>query len=205
MSKIISALLLILCLPCKVQAGAQEVVAMVGKEPVTAEQAYALNYAYQFGGRFDMGYTLAAIAWIESRAGLFPVSRDGDYACGYFHVKAGNILKRESLPNTRRTRKIMCEYIKVDRAYAAQAAIDELQYWNDYHNGNWNKMVRSYNGGFKGSTKYLNTVKTVIRQLKKSGVIDSKQPVFQVAVVGDRLVVKDIEPQNRLYSYNLRH
>ena len=66
-------------------------------------------------------------------------------------------------------------------------------------------MVRSYNGGFKGSTKYLNTVKTVIRQLKKSGVIDSKQPVFQVAVVGDRLVVKDIEPQNKLYSYNLRH
>ena len=82
MSKIISALLLIICLPCKVQAGAQEVVAMVGKEPVTTEQAYALNYAYQFGGRFDMGYTLAAIAWIESRAGLFPVSRDGDYACG---------------------------------------------------------------------------------------------------------------------------
>ena len=200
MSKIISALLLILCMASKVQAGAQEVVAMVGKEPVTAEQAYALNYAYQFGGRFDMGYTLAAIAWAESRAGLFLVSKDGDHACGYFHVKAGNILKREGLPVNRRAKNTICEYVKEDRAYAAQAAIDELQYWKEYHNGNWKKMVKSYNGGFKGSSAYLKRITTFIRQIKKSGVLHDK-PLFQIVAVPNGISVQEYRDT---YSYNLR-
>lgn len=144
-------------------------------------QKQVLQYAYNRGKEYDLQWTLAAIAWQESSAGLKMKNPKAD-SYGIF----GNLLRTvearlqdqefaDTLSKTPLNRKQTIFLIQHDWEFAADFAIAELEYWKKRHNGNHRKAVASYFGGNKPNAKaaqrYADSLNKKIIYLKKSGCI----------------------------------
>ncbi|AYN55465.1 endoribonuclease RegB family protein [Dickeya phage Coodle] len=114
------------------------------------QQLNTLATAYHIGKTQDLGYTLAAISWRESRAGEDVVSmRYGLKAAnmGAFQNKVKTVSDREGCKNRKCYANVAIKLL-TDQEYAAQAALDEMQFWLSYHKQNVRKSLSSYNAGF---------------------------------------------------------
>lgn len=114
------------------------------------QQLNTLATAYHIGKTQDLGYTLAAISWRESRAGEDVVSmRYGLKAAnmGAFQNKVKTVGDREGCKNRKCYANVAVKLL-TDQEYAAQAALDEMQFWLTYHKQNVRKSLSSYNAGF---------------------------------------------------------
>lgn len=108
-----------------------------------------LIYAYNFGAPKGMGYTMAAIAWQESCAGVYMINFS-DPSAGIYHAHIPVVLKYYSgYKDTAFTRNVMGQLLINDRKFASQVALDSLLYWQRYHKGNYKNIIKSYNKGFK--------------------------------------------------------
>ncbi len=106
-------------------------------------------YAYNFGAPRGMGYTMAAIAWQESCAGVYMVNFS-DPSAGLYHAHIPVVLKYYSnYKDTPFTRNIMGQLLIDDKKFASKVALDSLLYWHTYHKGNYKNIIKSYNKGFK--------------------------------------------------------
>lgn len=119
------------------------------------DQYKVLIDSLSYGKSYDLGYTLAAIAWKESHFGKYKVNQsDGEYGSyGVYHILLDTALRRENIKDTgyinRHTLKLK---LITDNSVNAAHALTELNYWKKYHKGSYKKMVASYNAGWK-STK----------------------------------------------------
>ncbi|AIA64828.1 hypothetical protein AVV44_gp029 [Cronobacter phage S13] len=145
------------------------------------EQVEVLRYAYNRGKEHDLSWTLAAIAWQESSAGVKLKNPKAD-SYGIF----GNLLTtvearlkdQEFANNLSRVplnRKQTVLLLQHDWEFASEFAIAELEYWKRRHNGNYRKAVASYFGGnnpnSKAAQRYADTLNSKIIYLKKSGCL----------------------------------
>lgn len=139
-------------------------------------QQWTLLKSYEIGEPFDMGYSLAAIAWQESVAGLYPININ-DPSFGVHHILLDSAMKRSGMKDTSFNRNIMASSL-LDIEVSAEYAIMELQYWKKYHKGNWNRIWASYNAGhrYQLGVDYANKIKHKIK-LFKSCVINPDQPL----------------------------
>lgn len=116
----------------------------------TPQQLSTMATAYHIGKNDNLGYTLAAISWRESRAGEDVVSmRYGlkDANMGAFQNKVQSVGDREGCANRKCYANVAIKLV-IDQEYAAKAALEEMNFWLNYHNQNVRKSLSSYNAGF---------------------------------------------------------
>lgn len=148
----------------------------------SSDQTKVLKYAFERGKPYNLEWTLAAIAWQESSAGLKTKNPKSD-SYGLF----GSLLKtvesrlkkdeefRESLRKIPLSRKQTIFLLRNDWEFSTSFAIAELSYWKERHNGNYRKTLGSYFGGnnpnSKAAVNYVNGITKKIQYLKKSGCL----------------------------------
>lgn len=120
----------------------------------SSEQLANLQYAYDYGSHFDHGWTLAAIIWRESSAGIKNINlRDPSYGPFHVHLKtASRQCGFDWMEDQERAHKVSVELMN-NFTYGAQHAIKVLDYWKKQHKGNYRKMVASYNAGYSWSSE----------------------------------------------------
>lgn len=138
-------------------------------------QIDTIRYAYHYGKKHDLGYTMAAIAWKESCAGLYRLNFD-DPSAGIYHAHLPGVIKRHyKAKNTSFRRNMVAEKLIKDPEFASQIALEELLYWKKIRDGNWKNMIKSYNKGFsweksKGRNKiaeaYYEDISQKVKMLK---------------------------------------
>lgn len=114
------------------------------------QQLNTMATAYHVGKQQDLGYTLAAISWRESRAGEDVVSMNRNLKAanmGAFQNRVQSVGKREGCKTKKCFANVAIKLV-TDQEYAARAALDEMQFWLTYHNQNIRKSLSSYNAGF---------------------------------------------------------
>lgn len=142
-------------------------------------QLYVLNKAYSKGVDYDLGLTLAAIAWEESNFGMYNINLgDGDrfrYKGSYspYHILLHSICKRLKIKSNWKASRL-AEKLVYDLDYSTNMATVELLYWQKYWEDKpkpWSHLVASYNAGYKsykskGGVRYLKRIKVKVRALK---------------------------------------
>ena len=114
---------------------------------MTPAQHILLQNAHNRGKPFDLGYTLAAIAWRESQAGLININIF-DPSCGPFHNNLNSVFARHNYEDTRYKKNAVCQKLITNFDFAAAEGLAELEYWVSVHDGNLRKTWASYNAGW---------------------------------------------------------
>lgn len=134
----------------------------------TEQQLNTLATAYHVGKQNDLGYTLAAISWRESRAGEDVVSmRQGLKAAnlGAFQNKVKTVGDRQGCKSQKCYANVGVKLI-TDQKYAANAALDEMVFWLTYHKQNVRKSLSSYNAGFARNQASASYAADVVKKAK---------------------------------------
>jgi hypothetical protein len=138
---------------------------------MTDAQHQLLMRAIAYGAPYDLGYTLAAIAWQESHVGSVPVNIT-DPSFGPFHGKMDTVMKRVTVTDNAYNRNVIAAKLLSDFDFAAAMAVRELLFWKKVHHGNWRKMVRSYNAGYNyrsaAAAHYAQNIANKINAIKRS-------------------------------------
>lgn len=133
---------------------------------MTVKQKQCLKNAFERGKPFDLGWTLAAIAWEESIGGKFKLNVF-DPSFGVYHIKIENALAfSKQIEDTRFNRNRIAMWLIDDFDYSSAVCISILKWWMNFHNGSWSLAVASYNGGHKPNKKYLERIKRKIKALR---------------------------------------
>ena len=145
------------------------------------EQRTILISSYKKGGYYDLGYTLTAICWAESRFGQYTMNlADGNQykykgSYGAYHTLLNTVcVRRHIITNWRASRT--AEKLVRDPGYASTEAIIELLYWDKYWQDKkvprkWSHTVASYNAGYRSykytaGKRYLANIKAKVKALK---------------------------------------
>lgn len=117
-------------------------------EQFSPSQQEVLLHAYLAGEAEGFGYTLAAIAWKESCAGVYKMNFQ-DPSAGNFHAYIPGVIKRyPELKQNGFTQNMVGAMLVDDDDFAAGIAITELKFWYKEHKGNWKNIIKSYNKGY---------------------------------------------------------
>lgn len=125
---------------------------------LTHEQHIVLAEAYLTGYKDDLGFTMMAIAYAESRAGKYLINtQTNDF--GVMGISLKTASSREGIKGAF-SRNILAQRLIFDNAYNMKLSLDELRYWTKYHKGDWRSTVSSYNAGFnvKAGKDYLTKI-----------------------------------------------
>lgn len=140
---------------------------------LTATQKTVLQKAYNYGKEYNLGYTLAAIAWQESFVGdrIVPINLD-DPSAGLWHKNVNTALaEHPDTPQNGLQLNMMAEKLINDVEFAASLAIADLEHWKVIRNGDWMDIWASYNAGkyFKSNLgqRYAHNIRNKIRVLKR--------------------------------------
>jgi hypothetical protein len=138
---------------------------------LTNEQVRILNQCYQYGKQSNLGYTLAAICWVESQAGYWRInSESGDY--GITGINLRTALNRLRLKPIYSNIKRLQTRLVMDNELALQLALSELEYWKYQRKyTEWFDYVSAYNRGHIGSYNYARKISRTIRWIKKMKII----------------------------------
>lgn len=129
-------------------------------DTISEKQKKVLEYALRVGNKYDrktgkpvevdktkrLGYHLAAIAWIESRACEDTgkgKKNHGAYGCWQVTTSSAKETFSKSYPKRTVIKKLETLH------GGTECAIGELSYWLNYHRGDIKKALASYNAGFK--------------------------------------------------------
>jgi len=112
------------------------------------EQKQILIESYEFGKAFNLGYSLAAIAWQESSCGKYMINLQ-DPSAGVYHNNIVSVLNRHGIKDTKWNRNKMAQKLIDNIEFGAAEALAELEFWQTIHGeNNWLLIWQSYNGGF---------------------------------------------------------
>jgi len=137
---------------------------------LSTDQKKILVWVYEKAEPYDLKWTMMAIAWQESSFGKYLIGRTSpDY--GIFQVNINSFERRYSNHwremGVNFDREQVAYYLINDKELNFVASLEEILFWRDIHNGNWNKIWASYNGGYKGNFNYAQKIKAKIRALKR--------------------------------------
>jgi len=125
---------------------------------LSLHQQRVLYDVYQMSKNTKYKWTLVAIAWKESLAGIAQTNifdgGKGNAACGLFHGLISSVFRRhpEWVPNKFNKNKI-CTRLILDSNFAFKEAVAELNYWYRKMHGNWFKIWAAYNAGWNFKSK----------------------------------------------------
>lgn len=142
-----TAISLLLLLAVTFPSYAYECKALQTKYKLSATQVHNMWKSYEYAKEKNLGYTLAAISYKESSAGIFNINRK-DPSAGHHHVLVTHVLKYFNLKDTEANREKALKVLKENFEVSAFFALTELEWWLNRHNGDWFKTLRSYNQGY---------------------------------------------------------
>lgn len=130
-----------------------------------ASQLALAKRIYSKAKQFNLGYTMAAIAWQESQLGKYNLNL-ADPSCGVFHVMPRYMAKGKWKQSR------VCERLIEDFDFSFSVALERFKYFENYWKSRgvsrvWSHAVGSYNGGFKPNYKYTEEIRKKIRILRK--------------------------------------
>lgn len=141
---------------------------------LTIEQKNVLQSAYNYGKEYNLGYSMAAIAWQESFVGnlIVPINLQ-DPSAGIWHKNVYIALaESSSMGNTGLSLNMMADRLIDDTEFAASLAIADLEHWKVLRNGRWLDIWASYNAGRYYSSekgqKYAYSIRDKIKILKRN-------------------------------------
>ncbi len=119
---------------------------------MTDGQKEWLKWSYDYGNQHRLGESLRAICWQESSAGL-DLEHESDGSYGLFGNKALIVATRcyKTWPGrpTKSQIETVAQRLQAEPVYAAQACVDELEYWQGKRGEDrWTKVWASYNAGW---------------------------------------------------------
>lgn len=160
----VASLLLCLWTPSKASAQQYKVPNVPSCQSMSLKQWSVLSLAYQIGLSSNLGYTLTAIAWEESKGGLYTVNND----LSDFGVMQVNIKNIKAYAPKQPTGRLVQRHI-TDASYNIETALKILVYFEDYWEGDWQLAVRSYNAGFKhtDAVKYQLRIAAYVRAFRQ--------------------------------------
>jgi len=134
--------------------------------PISIFANNLIKQIYIKGKEFNYGYTLVAIAYVESRLGKYMINLQ-DPSCGLFHV----------MPSTLSTNKWkqsrICEALIKDNDFSISVALKRLKYFENYWKNKgyrgtklWRRTVNSYNSGFGNNPKYVQKVINAVKKFR---------------------------------------
>jgi len=134
----------------------------------TIDQLNILKKAKDYGRSLNLSYSLQAIVWQESSAG---VQRE-NYISGCFgigHIRLRTYLDRHKIKRTYKNQLIYKHLLTYNDDLNLQAMVDELEFWLKVHDGNFLKSWASYFAGYdvKAGLSYARDIQAKIKQLKK--------------------------------------
>ncbi|AKO60956.1 hypothetical protein AXI76_gp055 [Pseudoalteromonas phage H101] len=138
---------------------------------LSAEQQYRLEYSYNYGKPDDLGYTLSAIALVESKAGLYKINlQTRDF--GIHQINEKTLFATLGVTSYWKKNEIITRVV-VDDSLSAYLAMTVLKHFDRVHKGNWKNMVMSYNIGNRKDKKtikrgkaYYNKVVSAVKMIK---------------------------------------
>lgn len=119
------------------------------------EQIHVMQKAFDYGKPFGYNYSLAAIAWRESSAGINNVrvetfGNSTKVSYSPFHILLSTAMTHEEC-KTRHCASKIIDNLMNDFDYAASHAVQTLDYWYQVKDGNWLEVWKGYNGGYTNS------------------------------------------------------
>jgi hypothetical protein len=159
------SLLLLALMILSLQANIYETVS--DSRDFNEKQKLVILNSYNYALYEDLGYTLAAIAIVESSAGEIRVNIS-DPSFGIHHNLVSSVVNRLGMTDTCYNRNKVASRLVTDDDFSREQALQELLFWRKYHSNNWRLMVMSYNAGHKyqNGQHYLNKVIYWISVLK---------------------------------------
>jgi len=130
----------------------------------SAKQKGVLKKSYAYGKEFNLGYTLSAIAWIESSAGLYKINL-GSKDCGTYQKNMPYYLKSQDILKTSFNYNRLCQRFVDDQEFAAAVAVTDLLYWK--RGNTWWTTWKSYHCGYGQCHSYAKEIWLRIQVLKK--------------------------------------
>ncbi|UUW39799.1 putative TMhelix containing protein IV [Vibrio phage VPMCC14] len=122
--------------------------------------------AYLSGEPHNLGLTAVAVAYKESRLGLFKVRYNSnntkDQSFGVMHT-VGFWKVRDLSPF--KAGEYIHRLIQSDD-FSIKVGVEDILYWQKQAKGNWSKGVAMYNGGFKPNYNYSKRITTIVKQIK---------------------------------------
>lgn len=115
-------------------------------------QQETLHKAFRAGEPDNLSYSLAAIAWQESSAGV-QLKNPSDPSSGVFMVTTKNALHYAGWEDTEANHAVMYEVLQYDFNTSAEYALMNLKWWVRLHGDNWKRSWASYNSGYNWDSK----------------------------------------------------
>jgi len=141
---------------------------------LTPEQESVLHFSYSYGAQYNYGYTLAAIAMIESDLGRWNLNL-GDPSAGVYHLTVDKAVDKLGWAHTPFNYNRAAQLLMDDIYFAAEIAVETIDWWYEYHEGDFYKTWASYNGGFKGNPLYADKVYASIKKIKQCKWLEEQQ------------------------------
>ena len=119
---------------------------------LTPEQTKIMLYSYEVGSKYDLGYSLAAIAWKESKFGKYLMNvTDGKLGSyGVYHILLEYAIVRAKIKSDWEISRY-AERLTSDIELSAEEALSELLFWKSYFKGKpFKAMFAGYNAGTAG-------------------------------------------------------
>lgn len=152
------------------------------------EQKEVLLKSYLAGAEHGFGYTLAAIAWQESCAGVYKMNFQ-DPSAGIYHAYIPGVIKRyKNLKQNGFTQNLVGAMLVSNDTFAQKIAISDLKFWHKEHKGDWKKIIKSYNKGYSwqkndyANTQAENYYKSIAQKVKELEAYLPKSTLEQIAI-----------------------
>ena len=134
-------------------------------EFLSIDQLAIMHFVMDVGDIYNMKYTLTAIAYKESKFGIYLINPiTGDY--GILGVNLKNFLAVKKVKSNYWKDMELASRLTVDNSLNVSVAIDNLKYWRSKVGNNWRVIWGSYNGGWRPSAKYAEDILNIIKAIK---------------------------------------
>lgn len=134
----------------------------------TDHQLATMSRAWNTGAGDNLGYTLAAISWKESRAGEDVVRYRGSLKnanLGAFQNRVQSAGAREGC-KTKKCYADVAYRLITDQKFASEHALKEMNFWMSTHNNNIRSALASYNSGYAHNSRSRSYAQSVIVKTK---------------------------------------
>lgn len=121
--------------------------------------------AYRAGEEHKLGLTAVAVAWQESKLGLYKVRMSTDFNDQSFGVMH-TVSKWKTKGMTAFERGRWVENIVTNDIISIDTGVKDLVYWQGRAKGDWKRGVEMYNAGTGTNSVYLKDVINTVNKLK---------------------------------------
>lgn len=122
--------------------------------------------AYRAGEPYDLGLTAVAIAWKESKLGVYKTrfNRNNvkDISVGVMHT----VVYWKTKSMTPFEAGMWVDKMQQSDDFSIQTGVSDLVYWQARAKGNWKRGVEMYNAGLGKNPVYVKSVVDTINKIK---------------------------------------